>query len=162
MVAKRTGLVVALGFLVIVAVQGDQRGWVAPLKSSVGSSRQGALIVEPRAEVGDRANGVYCTAPIGANANVHDLGWLPAGINVTVTVEGLSDGFDPVAAVIVASLGEQAGNNIKTTTFYDNDSGGDKDPKISFVTPQAGTYILLVNDYPDKTTGCYRYEVFLR
>jgi hypothetical protein len=35
----------------------------------------------------------------------------------------------PVAAVVVPMIGEPAGNNSRTATYYDNDSGGDKDAK---------------------------------
>jgi hypothetical protein len=90
---------------------------------------------------------------------VHDLGWIPVGFNVAITVESYTENaFDPVAAVIVASLGQKAGNAVKVTTFYDNDSAGDKDARVSFVTPQAGTYLLLVTDFPAQTGGCYRYQ----
>jgi len=62
----------------------------------------------------------------------------------------------------VPSLGQAAGNAVKTTTFYDDDSGGDRDPRIEFVAPQAGTYLLLVNDLTDASLGCYRYQVVVR
>ena len=94
---------------------------------------------------------------------MHDLGWLPSGLNATVAV--VSSGpatFDPVAAVVVASVGTLGGGNVKTTTFYDNDTGGDRDPTISFVTPQAGTYFLLVGENSGTGGGCYRYQVSIR
>jgi hypothetical protein len=128
----------------------------------VGRCATGAVIVRPQAEIGGQANGIYCTPPTTNGVGVHDLGGLPSGLNVTVTVEALSDAFDPAAAVLLPMVGEGAGNNVKTTTFYDNDSGGEKDAKIAFVTPQSGNYILVVNDYTDATAGCYRYEVILR
>jgi hypothetical protein len=159
---RRTALAtIGTAFLVAATVQGAQRGWVLPLKSSAGA-RQGAAIVRPQAEIGGQANGIYCTPQTMNGVSVHDLGGLPAGLNVTVTVEAMSEGFDPAAAVLLPIVGEGAGNNIKTTTFYDNDSGGDKDAKIGFVTPQSGNYLLVVNDYTDTTAGCYRYEVILR
>lgn len=159
----RQTTLVALGvaLLIGVTIQGAQRGWVVSLKSSA-DARQGAAIVGPRAEIGGQANGIYCTPQTTNGVSVHDIGGLPSGVSVTVTVEGLTDGFDPVAAVVAPMIGESAGNNIRTTTYYDNDSGGDRDAKIAFVTPQSGNYILLVNDYTDKTAGCYRYEVSLR
>ena len=70
--------------------------------------------------------------------------------------------FDPVASVVVASLGVPGGGNVKTANFYDNDSGGNKDAKITLVTPQAGTYILLVTHNSGKTGGCYRYQASIR
>jgi len=95
---------------------------------------------------------------------VHDLGWVPAGVNVEVNVESytINAAFDPVASVVVATLGVPGGNNIKTTTFYDNDSGGNKDAKVTFVAPQAGTYILLVTDNSGTSGGCYRYQAGIR
>jgi hypothetical protein len=159
---NRRTTVVTLGVALFVGatIQAAQRGWVVSLKSGVG--RQGAVIVGPRAEIGGQANGIYCTPQTTNGVGVHDLGGLPSGMNVTVTVEGLSEGFDPVAAVIVPMIGEPAGNNIRTATYYDNDSGGDKDAKLAFVTSQSGNHILVVNDYADKIAGCYRYEVSLR
>jgi hypothetical protein len=59
-------------------------------------------------------------------------------------------------------VGQKAGNTVKTAAFYDNDSGGDKDAMIDFVTPHTGNYLLVVGDYADVTTGCYRYEVTIR
>jgi len=159
---NRRTTVVTLGVALLVGatIHAAQRGWVVSLKSA--AARQGPAIVGPRAEIGGQANGIYCTPATINGVGVHDIGGLPSGISVTVTVEGLSDGFDPVAAVVVPMIGEPAGNNIRTTTYYDNDSGGDKDAKLAFVTSQAGNYILFVNDYADKTPGCYRYEVTLR
>ena len=58
--------------------------------------------------------------------------------------------------------GSEEGLSVKTNTFYDNDSGGDKNAKVSFVTPQNGTYLLLVTDYPGTSPGCYRYQVDVR
>jgi hypothetical protein len=80
--------------------------------------------------------------------------------SLAVTVESFStEDFDPVAAVIVATLGTNGGNTIRTTTFYDDNTGGEKDPRVEFVTPVAGTYLLLVNDLRDAVVGCYRYQL---
>jgi len=156
---RTTTVTFGVALLIGVTIQAAQHGWVVSLKPS---ERQGAAIVRPQAEIGGLANGIYCTPLTINGVGVHDIGGLPSGVSVTVTVKGLTEGFDPVAAVVVPMLGEPAGNNIRTATYYDNDSGGDRDAKITFVTPQSGNYILFVNDYTDKTTGCYRYEVSLR
>jgi hypothetical protein len=55
-----------------------------------------------------------------------------------------------------------AGNTLKTETFYDDDSGVDRDARIDFVAPQDGTYILMVNDVTDGAVGCYRYQAHIR
>lgn len=154
--------------LVVACVAGAEAGQRRP---AVGKKQvirpQGATgrvepIVRPRAEIGGGANGIYCTAQWDNGITVHDLGFIPAGQNVSITVESYIDNFNPVAAVLVASIGQGAGNTIKTTTFYDDDSGGDRDPRIEFVAPQAGTYLLLVNDLTDATVGCYRYQMVIR
>lgn len=148
--------------LVAAGMEAAQRGWVLPLKASgsIGPApRLGFLRASPRATVGSDANGVYCTSPSDNGVGIHDIGAIPNGLHVVITVESYSDGFDPVAAVVAPTLGQKASNNVHITTFYDNNSGGGSDSKIDFVTPQAGNYILLVGDYPDTVVGCYRYQV---
>jgi len=151
------GAVVTLG----AGLGAAQRGWTVPGKSSATTGSR-TLVARPQAQIIGSANGLYCTPNIENGVEMHDIGGLSAGLHVTVTVESFSDGFDPVAAVIGAMVGQKAGNTVKTATFYDNDSGGDKDAKIDFVTPHTGNYFLMVGDYADVTTGCYRYEVVIR
>ena len=140
---------------VATAQQATHR-WKSPGKAS---SRAEPIRPTATSPVGRSANGVYCPDMSDDAVGVHDLGWLPSGLNVAITVESYSENaFDPVAAVIVASVGQKAGNAVKVTTFYDNDSAGDKDAKVSFVTAQAGTYLLLVTDFPAQSGGCYRYQ----
>jgi hypothetical protein len=150
------GAVVTLG----AGLGAAQRGWTVPGKSSATGSR--TLVARPQAQIVNSANGMYCTPAIENGVDIHDIGGLSAGLHVTVTVQSFSDGFDPAAAVIGAMVGQKAGNTVKTATFYDNDSGGNKDAMIDFVTPQTGNYLLVVGDYTDVTTGCYRYEVVIR
>lgn len=153
------GALVALG----AGLGAAQRGWTMAGKSSGRSTaRSGAIVVGPQASIVGASNGLYCTPQSENGVGIHDIGGLPAGLHVTVTVESYSEGFDPVAAVIGAMLGQKAGNTVKTATFYDNDSGGDKDAKVDFVTSQTGNYLLIVGDYTDGSTGCYRYEVAIR
>lgn len=153
------GTVVTLG----VGLGAAQRGWSMPGKASGRSgTRSGAVVAGPQASIGGAANGVYCVPPTENGVGIHHLGGIPAGLNVTVTVESYSDGFNPAAAVVVATVGEKAANNVKVTTFYDNDSGGEGDSRITFVAPQTGNYILLVGDFTDAVAGCYRYEIALR
>jgi len=138
-----------------------QRGWTVPGKSSA-TTRSDTLVARPQASIVGSANGLYCTPSIENGVAIHDIGGLSAGLHVTVTVASFSDGFDPVAAVIGAMVGQKAGNTVKTAAFYDNDSGGNKDARIDFVTPHTGNYVLVVGDYADISTGCYRYEVTVR
>jgi hypothetical protein len=159
------GRVVAIAavFAVGVGLGAAQRAWTMAGKSSGRSPSSGdALVARPQASIVGPANGLYCTPATDNGVGVHDLGGIPAGLRVTVTVDSYNTGFDPVAAVIGATMGLDAGDNVRTVTFYDNDSGGEKDSRIEFVTPQSGNYFLLVGDYPDAVTGCYRYEVAIR
>ena len=160
---KHIGVIVTLGCVLLGAsIQAGQHLWKSPAKPSGQSEAIRPVTVRPQS-IGGGSNGIYCPDMTEDAVGVHDLGWLPAGRNVTVLVESnVSNGFDPVAAVVVATLGEKAGNTVKTNTFYDNDSGGDKNARVSFVTPQNGTYLLLVTDYPGKSPGCYRYQVDIR
>ena len=160
---KHIALIMTLGAVVLAAsTAAGQHLWKSPGKASGESEPIRPITFRPQS-IGGGSNGIYCPDMSEDAVGVHDLGWLPAGRNVTVTVEAsTTNGFDPVAAVIVAAIGEKAGNSVKTNTFYDNDSGGGKDARISFVTPQDGTYLLMVSDYPGKLPGCYRYQVDIR
>jgi len=165
MTRKRINGPVVIGAMVTLGagLGAAQRGWTMPGKSSGRSTaRSSAIAARPQASIGGASNGVYCTPNTGNGVGMHHIGGIPAGLNVTATVESYSDGFNPAAAVVVALVGENAGNNVKVSTFYDNDSDGDGDSKIAFVAPQTGDYILLVGDYTDVSTGCYRYEVAIR
>ncbi len=161
--------VLALGAAVFVAagIDAAQRGWVLPLKAAATPGpmpvmRGGFLVARPQAEISGIANGVYCAHPAENGVGIHDLGALPAGMHVVVTVESFSEDFDPVATVLVPTIGEKAANTAKIVTFYDNDSGGDKDARVDFVTPQSGNYLLLVGDFTDAVMGCYRYQVVIQ
>ena len=136
--------------------------WLDSAWEIVATTRSGTLVARPQASIVGSANGLYCTPNIENGVAIHDIGGISAGLHVTVTVASFSAGFDPAAAVIGAMVGQKAGNTVKTATFYDNDSGGDKDAKIDFVAPQTGNYVLIVGDYADVSTGCYRYEVAVR
>jgi len=161
--ALAAALVIGVG-LFAAGIEAAQRGWVLPLKVSARSApaiRSGFLMARPQAMIGGDANGVYCSHPSENGVGIHDLGALPSGIHVVVTVESYSEGFNPVAAVVVPQLGEKAANTVKVATFYDNDSGGDSDAKIDFVTPRAGNFVLFVGDFTDATAGCYRYQILI-
>ena len=150
-----------LGVLIFGAGVGmAAQGWFLSVKAGPGS-RSSVLTVGPRAAIGSDANGIYCASPAENGVGVHDLGAIPSGLRVVVTVESYSDNFNPVAAVVVPTLGEKAANNVRLANFYDNDSGGDGDARVDFVAPQSGVYILLVGDFTDKTAGCYRYQVLI-
>lgn len=155
----KIGIVVLLACGVSVATAvASQHEWV-PAR---GRDALRPAAVTPQAVLGP-ATGVYCPDMSEGAFGVHDLGWIPSGLNVEINVESYSrNEFDPVAAVVVATMGVPGANNIKTTTFYDNDSGGGKDVRITFVTPQAATYVLFVTDNSGKTPGCYRYQAFIR
>lgn len=168
MTMRRLGLIAGLGLGVALlgaaSIEAVQRGWVLPLKTATRAAsgvRSGVLVARPQATIGGDANGVYCAHPSENGVGIHDLGAFPAGFHVVVTVESFTDGFNPVAAVVVPTVGEKAANTVRVATFYDNDSGGENDAKIDFVTPQAGNYVLFVGDFTDAVAGCYRYQVLV-
>ena len=126
--------------------------------------RSARPIVSPQATLSGPASGIFCPDMADKAVGMHDLGWLPAGREVTVVVSasGGIPTFDPVATVLVMGLGTTAGGTAKPTTFYDNDSGGNSDPQITFTTPQDGSYFLLVGDNSGSGAGCYRYQMSVR
>ena len=159
----KIALVVILGVGSFVAtVVAAQHQWKSSASTAATADALRPHVVQPRAVLGP-ATGLYCPDMTEGAVGVHDLGWIPAGLNVEINVESYSQNeFDPVAAVVVATIGLPGANGIKTTTFYDNDSGGGKDVRITFVAPQAGTYVLLVTDNSGKVEGCYRYQASIR
>ena len=161
--SKRVRLVMTIVCVAFVATGATaQHLWRSPARTSGATGPIRPITVRPQA-IGLGSNGIYCPDMSDGAVGVHDLGWIPAGLNVTATVENSTmTAFDPAAAVIVATVGEVAGNAVKTTTFYDNDSAGEKNARITFVTPVQGTYLLLVTDFPGKLPGCYRYQVDVR
>jgi hypothetical protein len=153
-----------LGVLALASATAAAQHQRIPVTKS--SSQTGPVrpIVSPQATISGPSSGIYCPDMVDKAVGVHDLGWLPAGRDVTVVLDaaGGEPAFDPVATVLVVSLGVPGGGTAKVTTFYDNDSGGDKDPQITFTTPQDGTFILLVGDNSGSSGGCYRYQLSVR
>ncbi len=146
----------------LAGVASGSRAWVVPLKPGVGGVRAhvaAGLPVTSRVEIAGPANGVYCGSAVENGVGVHDLGGLPAGLSVTVTIEPFTENFHPAAAVLVATLGAKAAGTVQLTSFYDDEAGDVPEVRVSFVTPQNGTYVLLVNDFDDAIVGCYRYQV---
>lgn len=160
------GLIVGLGLLAVTAttvVAQHGHGWIPPARqASVNPARPVTSI--PQALSGAASSGLYCPDMADHAVGVHELGWLPTGVSITVIVSrsSASTELDPVAALVVVSMGSTAGNTIKPTTYYDNDSGGEKDAKLDIVTTQEGTYMLLVGDNSGSAGGCYRYQVSVR
>lgn len=157
-------VVVTLGVLTLASVTAAaQHERTLSMKSSLQSTPV-RPITSPQATVSGPASGIYCPDMADKAVGVHDLGWLPAGRDVTVVVDAMGGNptFDPVATVLVVGLGVPGGGTAKPTTFFDNDSGGEKDPQISFTTPQDGTYLLLVGENSGSGGGCYRYQVSVR
>ena len=157
-IAKIGSIVLLACGLGVATAVASQHDW-APTR---GGETLRPSAVRPQAVLGP-ATGVYCPDMSDGAFGVHDLGWIPSGLNVEINVESYSrNEFDPVAAVVIATMGVPGANSIKTTTFYDNDSGGGKDARITFVAPQAATYVLFVTDNSGKIPGCYRYQANIR
>jgi hypothetical protein len=98
---------------------------------------------------------------VGPGANVHSLGSVPA--NSQVDVSFVSD-FDPVAAVTVVQMGDDAPDDLARSSFVaDDDGGGNLEPQIRFTTTFSGTLALYVSKFlPGDQAGCYFYKVEIR
>ena len=158
------GLAIGTAVFAAAGLEAAQRGWVLRVKpeaSSASTTRATALVSRPQAIIGADANGIYCAHQAENGVGIHDIGAIPAGMHVVVTVESYTEEFDPVAAVVSPALGARVANTVNLVSFYDNDSGGDRDAKIDFVTPRAGNYLLFVGDNTDAVAGCYRYQVII-
>jgi hypothetical protein len=86
-------------------------------------------------------------------ANVHDIGRVEEGNQITITFE--SD-FDPIAGATMQNLSTRRG-----TYLIDDDTGGDLEPQLSFTASHSSTLALHVAGY-DGSAGCYRYKVVIR
>lgn len=158
-----TRLVLAIGVLTLSAAAASAQHPRNLSKKASTATAPVRPISVPQATIAGSSNGLYCPDMEDKAVGMHDLGWMPAGRSVTVIVSAAGPAtFDPVATVFVASLGVPGGGTVQTTTFYDNDSGGEKDPQISFTSPNDGTYFLLVGENSGSGVGCYRYQVSVR
>jgi hypothetical protein len=87
----------------------------------------------------------------------HALGAAPARTRIRVDVIS-GDGIDPVATLIVLQMGANAPNNARAQYVYDDDSGGNLDPRIEFTTEFDGNVVVSVGSYSGGF-GCYWLKV---
>jgi hypothetical protein len=158
-----TRLILAFGVLTLAAATASAQHQRSFSKKVLSAQEPARPISAPQATISGPANGLYCPDMDDKAVGLHDLGWMPAGRAVSVTVSAIAPAtFDPVATVFVTTLGVPGGGTAQTTNFYDNDSGGGKDPQISFTSPTDGTYFLLVGENSGVGGGCYRFQVNVR
>jgi hypothetical protein len=86
-------------------------------------------------------------------SNVHDIGWVEAGNQITISF--VSD-FDPIAGVTLRNMGTQRG-----TYLVDDDAGGNLEPQLDFTASHSATLALYVGSFGGGA-GCYRYKVEIR
>jgi hypothetical protein len=75
-----------------------------------------------------------------------------------------SSDFDPVAAVTLTQLGQDAPDRLARAQYFaDDDSGGNLEPEIRFTTTFSGTVTLHVSKFSaERQSGCYFYKVEVR
>ena len=151
------GLMVALAVLIVGVGVHAQNRVPKPAKVVAGggfsNDRSGTMAIS-----GVASSARHC---VGPGANIHGLGSVPA--NSQVDVSFVSD-FDPVAAVTVVQMGDDAPDDLARTSFVaDDDSGGNLEPQIRFTTTFGGTLTLHVSKFsPGNDAGCYFYKVEVR
>ncbi len=111
-----------------------------------------AKAAEPMAITGLASSAKFCVAGDFVS-NVHDIGWVEEGNQITISFE--SD-FDPIAGVTLRNLTTQRG-----TYTVDDDSGGNLEPLLNFTASQSATMALYVAGVTGSS-GCYRYKVEIR
>lgn len=94
----------------------------------------------------------------GTFYNVHPLGAAVAGARIKVDVLS-GDGIDPVAALTVLQMGAAHPEGTARASYvFDDDSGGNLDPRIEFTMEYAGNVVLSVGSF-DGGFGCYWVKV---
>lgn len=86
-------------------------------------------------------------------ANVHDVGHVEEGNQVTIT---FASDFDPIAAATLKNL-----TTSRSAWWVDNGTGGNNEPQLNLNVNFSGTLALYVAGY-NGSVGCYRYKVNIR
>ena len=89
--------------------------------------------------------------------NTHPLGFTSSGTRVKVDIIS-GDGIDPMAALVVLQMGPNAPDNARAQYVFDDDSGGNLDPRIEFTTNYDGNLVLSVGSFSGGF-GCYWVKV---
>jgi hypothetical protein len=94
----------------------------------------------------------------GKHYVAHPLGFSVSGTRIRVDVLG-SDELDPVAALTVLQMGgNHPDGNARASYVYDDDSGGNLDPRIEFRMEYDGNVVLNIGSF-DGDFGCYWVKV---
>ena len=89
------------------------------------------------------------------------LGSTVAGTRIRVDVLS-GEGIDPIAALTVLQMGARHPEGRARASFaFDDDSGGNLDPRIEFTTEYEGNVVLSVGSY-DGSFGCFWVKVDVR
>jgi hypothetical protein len=161
---KMSYVVVAISFAILggmvtgVGITQDQNSdqQTEKIQQPVTTTEPAPQRLATTAQSGGPGTGFYCLPTGGRTGGVHDLGFLFQGQRVNVIVYGDRDGFDPVAIVRASSF-DASGRDFFA---FDDDSGGNGRPFISFIVPFSGTYILQVREFSGGSVfGCYGYRI---
>jgi hypothetical protein len=148
--------VVMMAFgLSTVQANGEEQGKPAKVLTNSGTeARNGVLAI-----AGVASSATNCVGAAGGN--VHAIGFVPASTQITIT---FSSDFDPVAAVTLTQLGQDAPDRLARAQYVaDDDSGGNLEPEIRFTTTFSGTVTLHVSKFSaERQSGCYFYKVEVR
>jgi hypothetical protein len=98
---------------------------------------------------------IGCTG--GQFYNTHPLGFTTARTRVKVDIIS-GDGIDPMASLVVLQMGPNAPDTVRAQYVFDDDSGGNLDPRIEFTTNYDGNLILSVGSF-SGSFGCYWVKV---
>jgi hypothetical protein len=86
--------------------------------------------------------------------NTHALGFTAAGTRLRIDILS-GDGIDPVATAALLEMGAPAPDaQARMSYFFDDDSGGNLDPRLEFTTQHDGNVVLSVGSF-DGAFGCY-------
>jgi hypothetical protein len=93
----------------------------------------------------------------GSFYNTHPLGAAPSGTRIRVDVTS-GDGIDPIATAAILQMGAAAPDNARMQYVVDDDSGGNRDPRLEFTLQFDANVVLSVGSY-NGSFGCYWVKV---
>ena len=93
----------------------------------------------------------------GSFYTTHSLGAAPARTRIRVDVQS-GDNIDPIATLVILQMGANVPNNARAQYVFDDDSGGNSDPRIEVTTEFDGNVVLSVGSY-SGSFGCYFLKV---
>lgn len=146
---------------VTVGLSAEQSGGKTKVKGSAPATQSDALrsTLGKLAIEGNPSTLVSCVG--GSDFKVFPLGSTTAGTRIKVDIIS-GEGIDPVASLTVLQMGNRhPEGRARASLAFDDDSGGNLDPRVEMTTEYEGNVVLSVGSF-DGSFGCFWVKVDVR